>query len=77
MFIFSGVLTTAVTWCPFSSACFTTSFPVRPVAPNTTSLSFLVAPSPEAAMLEVKMAEDRLGLSNCQGTDFLEGGGVS
>ena len=51
--IFSVVLTTAVRWCPFSSACFTTSFPVRPVAPNTTSLSFFEAPSAEAAMLEV------------------------
>ena len=50
VFSFSGVLTTAVTRCPFSSACFTTPFPVRPVTSNTTRLSNL--PSPEAAMLE-------------------------
>lgn len=34
---FSGFLTTAVTECPASSACSTTSFPVRPVPPNTSS----------------------------------------
>ena len=54
MFSFSGVLTIAVTWCPLSNACLTTSFPVLPVAPNTTNLNFLEREisSPEAAMFD-------------------------
>ena len=54
MFSFSGVLTIAVTWCPLSNACLTTSFPVLPVAPNTTNLNFLEGEisSPEAAMFD-------------------------
>ena len=49
---FAGVLTTAVTWWPLSSACFTISFPVSPVPPKTTSFNGF-KPLPSSAILDL------------------------